>query len=125
MSLWESVALGLCSVSDVRVLTGVAEAVVSDADVESLIAFSDQQVEDDLGAQTSPAQTRVRHLSALVAAIKIFTRPDLRGGFSVGDVTVSNQQIEEALARWTRDVNRIYAFYGAAVQETPAAFKVV
>ena len=57
--------MGLCSVSDVRVLTGATEAVLGDADIESLIALSDQQVEDDLGAQSSPVNTRIKHLSAL------------------------------------------------------------
>jgi len=92
-------------------------------EVESLIALSDHQVEDDLGVQTEPVPTRIKHLSALLTALKIYTRPDLRGGFTVGDVTVTGQQIEEALDRWTRDVSRIYAFYGAAVQESPSAFK--
>jgi len=115
--------LGLCSVSDVRALTGVTEAMLGDGEIESLITLSDQQVEDDLGVQTEPVPTRVKHLSALLTAIKIYTRPDLRGGFSIGDLTITGQQIEEALERWTRDVSRIYAFYGSAVQESPSAFK--
>ncbi len=123
MNLKEPVLLGLCSVSDVRVLTGVSEAVLSDADVESLIALSDQQIEDDLGVQSSSAPTRIRHLSALLTAIKIYTRPDLRGGFSVGDLTIGNQQVEEALARWARDANRVYAYYGVTMQEAPSVLK--
>jgi len=107
-----------CTASDVRTLTGVTEAMVTDEDVEALIALTDQQVDDDLGAQSSPVNTRIKNLSALLTAIKVYTRPDLRGGFSVGDVTISNQQIEESLTRWTREVERIYGFY-----EEPA-FKV-
>ena len=100
-----------CTASDVRVLTGVTEAMLSDVDIASLIALSDQQVDDDLGAQCSPVNTRIKHLSALLTAIKIYTRPDLRGGFSVGDVTISSQQIEESLNRWNGEVRRIYDFY--------------
>jgi GNAT superfamily N-acetyltransferase len=70
---------------------------LSDADIESLITFSDQQIEDDIGSQSAPVPARIKHLSTLLAAIKIYTRPDLRGGFSVGDVTISNQQVEETM----------------------------
>jgi len=113
-----------CSASDVRILTGVTEAMISDDDVKSLVALSDQQIDDDIGTQSSPVSTRIKHLSALLTAIKIYTRPDLRGGFTVGDLTITGQQVEEVLARWTRDVNRIYAYYGAIVQEAPATFKL-
>jgi hypothetical protein len=98
---------------------------LSDADIEELITFSDQQIEDDVGSQSAPVPARIKHLSALLAAVKIYTRPDLRGGFSVGDVTVSNQQVEEALNRWTREISRIYAYYGRAVQENPSKLKRV
>ena len=107
-----------CSAQDVRVLTGVSEATVTDEDIEALIALADQQIDDDLGSQSSPVNARIRNLSALLTAIKVYTRPDLRGGFTVGGVTVSNQQVEESLSRWTRETERIYAFY-----EEPA-FKV-
>jgi hypothetical protein len=117
--------MGLCLVSDVRVLTGVSEAMLSDADIEGLIAFSDQQIEDDVGSQSAPVPARIKHLSALLTAIKIYTRPDLRGGFSVGDITISNQQVEEALNRWTRDISRIYSYYGQSVQENPSTLKSV
>ena len=108
-----------CTADDVRVLTGVTEAMLSDSEVVKMVAFSDQQIDDEFGsADSSP--TRVRRLSALLTAIQIYTRPDLRGGFSVGDYSVSGQQVEEALDRWMRDVRRIYAFYGKAVQDSPA-----
>jgi hypothetical protein len=97
---------------------------LSDGEVESLIGFSDQQISDDIGLFEDSAPTRIKHLSALLSAIKIYTRPDLRGGFSIGDVTITGQQIEEALNRWARDVNRIYAYYGKAVQEAPSTFKL-
>jgi hypothetical protein len=116
--------LGLCTASDVRVLTGVTEATLSDGEVESLIAFSDQQISDDIGPFEGSVPTRIKNLSALLAAIKIYTRPDHRGGFSIGDVTITGQQVEEALDRWARDVNRIYAYYGKAVQEAPSTFKL-
>jgi hypothetical protein len=81
--------LGLCTVSDVRVLTGVTETMLGDGEAESLIAFSDQQISDDIGTFEGSVPTRIKHLSALLSAIKIYTRPDLRGGFSIGDVTIT------------------------------------
>ena len=116
--------MGLCTVSDIRVLTGVTDAMLSDGEIESLISFSDQQIGDDINP-SDPSSTRVKHLSALLTALKIYTRPDLRGGFSVGGFSISNQQVEEALARWLADVRRIYAFYGKVLQETPARLKRV
>ena len=114
-----------CTASDVRLLTGVTEAVLSDSEIESLIAFSDQQIDDDLGSFSEPAPTRIKHLSALLTAIKVYTRPDLRGGFSVGGFSVTNQEIEEALNRWTDEVKRIYAYYGKALRMEPSSLKRV
>ena len=117
--------MGYCTVSDVRVLTGVSEAMLSDSEIESLIAFSDQQIDDDLGSFSEPVPARIRHLSALLTAIKIYTRPDLRGGFSVGGFSVSGQHVEECLERWMGEVRRIYAYYGKVVQEAPSTLKGV
>jgi len=117
--------MGYCSASDVRILTGITEGMVSDGEIESLIALSDQQIDDDLGSFDSPVPTRIKHLSTLLTAIKIYTRPDLRGGFSVGEVSISNQQIEEALNHWMSEVKRIYAYYGTVVQESPSTLKRV
>jgi len=117
--------LGYCSVDDVRVLTGVDKTVLSDADIEGLITLSDQQIDDDLGSFSSPYPTRIKHLSALLTAIKIYTRPDLRGGFSVGGFSVTNQEVEEALNRWTDEVKRIYAYYGKALNLEPSSLKRV
>ena len=117
--------MGYCTVSDVRVLTGVSESMLSDSEVESLIAFSDQQIDDDLGSFSEPVPARIRHLSALLTAIKIYTRPDMRGGFSVGGFSVSNEQVEEALNRWLAEVRRIYAYYGKVVREAPSTLRGV
>jgi len=76
--------MAYCNVSDVRVLTGVTEAMLGDDEVEALIAFSEVQIEDDLGVQSEPAPTRIRHLYALLTAIKIYARPDFRQGFHIG-----------------------------------------
>ncbi len=111
-----------CDASDVRVLTGITGEVASDAELEDLITLSDQQITDDLGSFAKPVPTRIKHLSALLTAIKVYTRPDLRGGFSVGNVAVSSQQVEESLSRWQGDVRRIYAHYGRALQESPSSF---
>lgn len=97
---------------------------LADSEIESLIAFSDQQISDDINP-SDPTSARIRHLSALLTAIKIYTRPDLRGGFSFGKVSVSNQQIEEALNRWMSEVKRIYAYYGKVLEVSPSAFKRV
>ena len=115
--------MAYCTVSDVRVLTGVTEAMLSDDEIGSLIALSDQQIADDLCAFSEPAPTRIKHLSALLTAVKVYTRPDMRGGFSIGNVTIGDQQVEEALSRWQNEVRRIYAFYGGAPQESPSAFR--
>jgi len=117
--------LGYCSVDDVRVLTGVDDSLLSDSDVESLIALSDQQIDDDLEAFSEPVPTRIRHLSALLTAIKVYTRPNLRGGFSIGGFSVTNQEVEEALNRWTSEVRRIYAYYGKVLADGPSTLKRV
>ena len=117
--------MGYCTVSDVRVLTGVSESMLSDSEIESLIAFSDRQIDDDLGSFSEPVPARIRYLSALLTAIKIYTRPDFRGGFSVGNISISNQQIEECLERWMGEVRRIYAYYGKVVREAPSTLRRV
>jgi len=116
--------MGYSSVSEVRVLSGVTEEVLADAEIESLIVFSDQQIDDDINP-SDPSSIRIKHLSALLTAVKIFTRPDFRGGFSVGDVSFTNQQIEEALSRWMAEIRRIYAYYGKTVQDSPSTFRRV
>jgi len=109
-------------VSDVRLLTGVPSTVISDADMTSLIALSDAQIYDDIGPQSAPVPTRIKHLSSLLTAIKVYNRPDLRGGFSAGGFSKSGEQIEEALQRWEREVRRIYAYYGKAPREVKPYF---
>lgn len=108
--------------ADVRLLTGVPSTVISDADMTSLIALSDAQIDDDLGSFTSPIPTRIKHLSTLLTAIKVYNRPDLRGGFSSGDFSKSDEQVEETLQRWEREVNRIYAYYGKVPREVKPYF---
>ncbi|RJS67922.1 hypothetical protein DRO29_05775 [Candidatus Bathyarchaeota archaeon] len=118
--------MGYCTVTDVRVLTGVSESMLSDSEIESLIAFSDAQIDDDLGGLfQEPVPERVRYLSALLTAIKVYSRPDFRGGFSVGGFSVSGQHVEECLERWMGEVRRIYAYYGKVVREAPSGLRRV
>ncbi len=113
--------MGYCSVADVRVLTGATPEMLSDGEIESLIAFSDQQIDDDVGSFSAPAPTRIKHLSSLLTAVKVYSRPDLRQGFHIGDVSFTQEQVEEALDRWEGEIRRIYAFYGKGLQDSPSA----
>jgi len=113
--------VGYSSVADVRVLTGATSEMLSDSEVESLIAFSDQQIDDDVGSFSAQAPTRIRHLSSLLTAVKVYSRPDLRQGFHIGDVSVTQDQVEEALDRWEGEIRRIYAFYGKALRDSPSS----
>lgn len=110
------------SVSDVRLLTGVPSTVISAADMTSLIALSDAQIDDDIGAFTSPIPTRIKHLSSLLTAIKVYSRPSLRGGFSAGDFSKSQEQVEENLQRWEMEARRTYAYYGKVPREVKPYF---
>jgi hypothetical protein len=71
--LSEAAKLGYSSVSDIRVLTGISADVLSDSEVESLIVYSDQQINDEIQTFSSPIPARIRHLSALLTAIKVFS----------------------------------------------------
>ena len=71
-------SVGYCSVGDVRLLCGVSADVLSDSEIGVLIELSDQQIRDEWGDFSEPAPTRIRHLSALLTAIKIYQRPDMR-----------------------------------------------
>jgi len=112
-----------CTAADVRLLSGVTSDIIGDGDIDSLIAFSDQQINDEIQTFPSPYPTRIKHLSALLTAIKLYERPDLR--FRMGQVGLTEQQIEEGLKRWRGEVDRIYAYYGEAVPKGPAIFKRV
>ncbi|MBS7607366.1 MAG: hypothetical protein QW502_04035 [Candidatus Bathyarchaeia archaeon] len=74
--------MGYCSASDVRFLTGVSESAISDSEIEELIALGDQQINDDIGVFSNPIPYRIRLLSALLASIRLFSRPDMR--FTIG-----------------------------------------
>ncbi len=87
--------MGYSSVSDVRVLTGISADVLSDSEVESLIVYSDQQIDDDLGSFSTPVPIRIRNLSTLLTAIKVFSRPDLR--FRLGQTGLTEQDLEKNL----------------------------
>jgi len=52
-----------CSASDVRLLSGVTSDIVSDADIISLIAFSDQQIDDDIQSFVT-VPTWIKNLSS-------------------------------------------------------------
>jgi len=112
-----------CSAADVRLLSGITSDVISDIDLEGFIEFSDQQINDDLGSFSAPFPTRIKDLSALLTAIRLFNRPDLR--FRVSQTGLTEQDIEKALERWRREVNRIYAYYGKVVSEAPDSLKMV
>jgi peptidoglycan hydrolase-like protein with peptidoglycan-binding domain len=85
--------------------------------------YSDQQIDDDLGVQSAPVPTRIKNLSALLTAIRIFSRPDMR--FRMGQSGLSEQQIQENLNTWKADVARIYAYYGKVVPEGPESLGMV
>lgn len=124
MALLGIFLVGYCSVSDVRLLSGVSADVIGDGDVEVLIELSDQQIRDELGVFEEPAPTRVRHLSALLTAIKIYQRPDMRYrlGASSG---LDEQRIERLLEGWRKEVDRIYAYYKKSVPEGPSVMRRV
>jgi len=98
---------------------------LSDSEIESLIAFSDRQIDDDLGSFSEPVPARIRYLSALLTAIKIYSRPDMRGGFSVGGFSVGSEEVGECLERWMGEVRRIYAYYGKVVRWAPSGLRRV
>ena len=110
-----------CSASDVRLLSGVTSDVVSDVDINNLIAFSDQQIDDDIQSFVT-VPTRIKNLSALLTSIKLFSRPDLR--FRLGQSGLTDQQMDSALGQWREEVDRIYAYYGKAVQQSPSDLRV-
>jgi len=112
-----------CEASSVRVLSGVTSNVIGDSDIENLIALSDQQINDDLGVFSAPVPSRIKHLSALLTAIKLLERPDLR--FRLGDSGFTEQQIERNLERWNREVERIYAYYGKTVPRSGGSLGAV
>lgn len=116
--------VGYCSISDVRLISGISADIISDSDIETLIELSDQQIRDDLGDFSEPAPTRIRHLSALLTAIKIYQRPDMR--FRLGASSgLDEQRIERMLEGWRREVSRIYAYYGKSVPESPSVMRRV
>ena len=116
--------MGYCSVGDVRLLCGVSADVLGDAEIGVLIDLSDQQIRDELGDFGEPAPTRIRHLSALLTAIKIYQRPDMR--FRLGASSgLDEQRIERLIEGWRREVARIYAYYRKNVPEGGGALRRV
>jgi len=107
----------------VRLISGVTSDIINDTDIGSLIVFSDQQIDDDIGAQSAPVPTRIKNLSALLTAVQIFSRPDMR--FRMGQSGLSEQQIQENLNTWKAEVDRIYAYYGEVVPEGPETIRMI
>ncbi|MEM2351792.1 MAG: hypothetical protein QXT26_05240 [Thermoproteota archaeon] len=105
-------------------ISGVSADIISDSDIEFLIELSDQQIRDELGVFSEPVPIRVRYLSALLTAIKIYQRPDMR--FRLGASSgLDEQRIERMLEGWRREVSRIYAYYGKSVPESPSVMRRV
>jgi len=97
--------------ADVRRLTGVPSGVLPDSDLEELISDADATIDQEIGPFSAPVPRRIKRLSSLLAAIDVFSRPELRGGFSAGDFSVSNEDIERTIERWNLEVTRIIAHY--------------
>lgn len=114
-----------CTAADVRRLTGVPSSIISDADLGELIADADAKIDAKITVP-SPTPRQIKRLSSLLAAIDVYTRPDLRGGFSSGDFSVSNQEIEESLRRWEREGEGIFSYYVKEVSYSKAtAYKTI
>lgn len=99
-----------CVAADVRRLTGVPSSIINDSDLGELIADADAKIDARISVPT-PTPRRIKRLSSLLAAIDVYNRPDLRGGFSSGDFSKSGEQVEEALQRWEREVEEIFREY--------------
>ncbi len=103
--------MAYCTVADVRRLTGISStAVISDADLAELIADADAKIDAKITVP-NPTPRRIKRLSTLLASIDLYNRLDLRGGFSSGDVSVSNQEVEGSLKRWEAEVEEIFQEY--------------
>jgi len=99
-----------CTAADVRRLTGVPSSIISDSDLGELIADADARIDVKISVP-SPTPRRVKRLSSLLAAIDVYNRLDLRGGFSSGDFSISGQEVEKSLERWEREVQEIFRDY--------------
>ena len=99
-----------CTAADVRRLTGVPSSIISDADLGELIADADAKINARISV-SAPTPRRIKRLSSLLAAIDVYNRLDLRGGFSSGDFSVSGQEVERSLERWEREVQEIFQEY--------------
>ena len=100
--------------ADVRRLTGVTDPPLTDEDLMECITDADAQIDEKITVPV-PTTRLIQRLSALLAAIDVYTRPDLRMGFKTGDLTVSTQDIEKSIARWERDADDILGHYGVRV----------
>lgn len=99
-----------CTAADVRRLTGVPSSIITDSDLGELIADADAEIDAKISIP-SPTPRRIKRLSSLLTAIDVYNRPDLRGGFSSGEFSVSGQEIEKSLERWEREAQEIFQDY--------------
>lgn len=100
--------MAYCTVADVRRITGVTSTtIISDADLVELIADADAKIDARITV-ASPTPRRIKRLSSLLAAIDVYNRLDMRGGFSSGSFSVSGREVEKSLERWEREVEEIF-----------------
>jgi hypothetical protein len=111
-----------CDADDVRLVCGVAANIISSGDIGGLIVFSDQEIDDKIGSSFGDTvPTRIQRLSALLTAIQIYGRPDLR--FRLGQAGIDEQRAEKNLDRWQAEADEIFAFYSD--DEGSGEFRVV
>jgi len=97
-----------CTAADVRRLTGVPSSILSDSDLDEFIARADRKLVR-LGLSGAHADDK-RRAAELLASIDVFSRSEMRGGFSAGDFTVSADEVEESIARWQNEVDEIVEY---------------
>jgi len=103
-----------CTAAGIRRLTGVPSSVLSDSDLDEFIARADRKLVR-LGMSGAHADDKKR-AAELLASIDVFSRPEMRGGFSAGDFTVSADDVEKSIARWQEEVDEIVGYSTARLR---------